>query len=113
MAISSELIGSLNTPGYVFRNSSPGTFALPKFPSGVAIMSIRWDRSGNVSYDILDRETGDVVKAVNTTSYGHVIDSAADGFPEVIEKETLLRFKNGTDVYMSIIPNIKKTPPPV
>lgn len=111
MAITSEFVGSLNTPGYVFKNSSPVTYALPKFPSGASIKTIRWSGNGNIAYDILNKETGAVLKAVNTASYGHVIDSSSDGFPEVTTKETLLRFKNNTEVYMSIVPNIRKSPP--
>ena len=111
MAITSEFVGSLNTPGYGFMNVSPGTYTLPKFPSGAAIMSVRWSSSGKQSFDILDRETGEVVKSVNTSSYGSVIDSINDGWHEVITKGALLRFNNRTEIYMFIIPNPRQTPP--
>ena len=111
MAITSEFIGSLQTPGFGFMVSSPGTYALPKFPYGAAIMSTRWDSSGKQSFDILDRETGEVVKSVNTSSYGSVIDSTNDGWHEAIKKGGLLRFNNRTEIYIFIIPNPRQTPP--
>ncbi len=111
MAITSEFIGSLNTPGYVFRTTSPGTFALPKFPNGATIMTIRWSGSGTTSYDLIYRDTGVVAKTITTTSYGTVNDSTAEGFHEVITQGALLRVNNSTDVYFSIVPNIRKTPP--
>ena len=111
MAITSEFIGSLHTPGFGFKVTKSGTYALPKFPHGAAILTVRWSSSGKQSFDILDRETGEVVKSVNTSSYGNVIDSINDGWHEVITKGSLLRFNNSTDIYVFIIPNPRKTPP--
>lgn len=111
MAIKSELIGSLQTPGFGFKVSSPGTYALPKFPYGAAISVTRWDSSGTVSFDILDRETGNAEFEKSTTSYGGVYNSLQYGWDGAAKKGALLRINNSTTIYVFIIPNHLKTPP--
>lgn len=111
MAITSEFIGSLHTPGFGFKVTTSGTYALPKFPHGAAILTVRWVSSGTQSYDILDRETGKVARSEKTSSYANISDSIDHGWHETAKKGSLLRFNNSTDIYVYIIPNPRKTPP--
>ena len=111
MAITSEIIGSLNTPGYGFKSESPGTYALPKYHAGASIMSVRWSGSNEVSYDIIDRETSEVMFRGRHSGYGSVQDISAYAFDGVITKGALLGINNSTPMYMYIIPNERQTPP--
>ena len=111
MAIASEIIGSLNTPGYGFENKSPATYRLPKYHAGVSIIAVRWGGSDEISYDILDRETGKVVDEARTTSYAHLKDLPPSRLVETLTKGALIRFNNSTPVQVYIIPNSKQTPP--
>ena len=110
MAITSEVVGGLNTPGFGFKISSPVTYALPKFPYGAAISVTRWATSGTVSFEILDRETGNVVHEKSTTSYGGVYTSR-NSWDEAAKKGALLRIRSSTEIYVFIIPNDLKAPP--
>lgn len=111
MAITSELIGSLQTPGFGFKVTTPGTYALPKFPHGAAILTVRWVSKGSHSYDILDRETGEVAKSENSSTWANISDSLDHGWHETAKKGSLLRFNTSTDINVFIIPNPRKTPP--
>ena len=111
MAITSEIIGSLNTPGFGFLVNSPSTYALPKFPDGAAIMATRWGGSSELSYDILDRETGEVVSEGRTASYAHVKNLQTDVIRSAIAKGALFRCNNSTSMYVFIIPNTEQAPP--
>lgn len=111
MAITSEFIGSLQTPGFGFKVSSPGTYVLPKFPHGAAMISTRWDSRGTVSFDILDRETGNAEFKKRTDAYGGVYNSIENGWDGAAKKGALLRINNSTTIYIFIIPNLLKTPP--
>ena len=111
MAITSEVVGGLNTPGFGFKISAPVTYALPKFPYGATISVTRWDPRGTVSFDILDRETGKAVFEKSTTSYGSVYNSLKDGWDGAAKKGALLRINNSTEIYVFIIPNHLKAPP--
>lgn len=111
MAITSELIGSLNTPGYGFQNKSPTTYRLPKFPNGASIMMARWGGSNSLSYDILDVETGNVFDGVRSTSYASTKDFISEEAAEVFAKGALIRFNNNTPTEVYIIPNTRQAPP--
>lgn len=111
MAITSELIGSLNTPGYGFLNNSPTTYILSKFPNGASIMAVRWGGSNEISYDVLDRETGNVLDGVRGTSYASTKNFISPQSAAVFAKGALIRFNNNTPVEVYIIPNTRQSPP--
>ena len=111
MAITSEIIGSMNTPGYGFYNAAPKTYRLPKFPAGASIMIVRWGGSNEMSYDILDSETGEVMFESRSTTHGHFKDIPANELDKVITKGALLRCNNSTPMYVYIIPNTRQAPP--
>ena len=111
MAITSEIIGSLNTPGYGFLNESPTTYILPKFPNGASIMVSRWGGSNELSYDILDIETGSVIDGVRSTSHGAVKNFTSTQSVKILAKGALLRINNSTPTQVYIIPNTRQTPP--
>ena len=111
MAITSEIIGSLNTPGYGFQNDSLTTYSLPKFPNGAAIMLTRWVSSGEMSFDILDGETGEVVDGTSTTGYARAKNMPSGAARNALAKGALLRFNTSTSLYAFIIPNGEQAPP--
>jgi len=111
MAITSELIGGLNTPGYGFHNGSPKTYKLPKYHAGISIMVARWSGSGELSYDILDRETGSVVDGSESPSYANQKSFTSPEVIESLKKGALIRFNNSTAMQVYIIPNPRQAPP--
>ena len=111
MAIKSELIGSLNTPGFGFRSTAPATYALPKYPYGATVTIVRWATSGTMSFDILDRETGNAVLERSTTSYAGFYASNSNGWDETAKKGALLRINSSTEMYVFVIPNTMQAPP--
>ena len=111
MTITSEIIGSLNTPGYGFLNDSLTTYSLPKFPNGVAILLTRWVASGEMSFDILDGETGKVVDGTSTTGYARSKNMPSGAARNALAKGALLRFNTSTPLYAYIIPNGEQAPP--
>ena len=111
MAITSELIGSLNTPGYGFLNKSPRTYILPKFFNGASIIVVRWGGSNELSYDVLDRETGKVLDGVRKDTYATTKDFISEQSVEVFAKGALFRCNNSTPMQVYIIPNPRQTPP--
>ena len=111
MAITSEIIGSLNTPGYGFLNKTPDTYILPPYHSGVSILVARWNSSDSMSYDLLDKNTGAVLEEVRPTgsvNWKNLTPSSLDG---AVAKGMLIRFNNSTPIQVYIIPNQRQTPP--
>ena len=111
MAITSELVGSLQVPGFAFLVNSPTTYALPKFPYGASIMAVRWGGSSELSYDLLDRETGEVKTSMVTASHAMNTSVTATAKDGLIAKGALLRSNNSTPMYVYISPNTTRTPP--
>ena len=111
MAITSEVVGGLNTPGYVFLNQSAKTYDLPRFPQGCNITTVNWAGSGEMSYDFINKATGDVFQGKKLTVTGHNVTFPADWLNEVHPNGVLLRFNNGTPTLVAIVPNEMKTPP--
>lgn len=111
MAITSELIGSLNIPGYVFLVQSPGTYELPKFPAGLSITTTRWSGSKDVSYDLIDKVTGEVFLEKRLTPHGHNYSIKGAWLKEHHPNGFLIRFNTNTHVLVCIVPNLLLTPP--
>ena len=111
MAITSELIGSLHTPGYGFKSDSRSTYALPKYSNGITILGVVWDSSSGISWDIIDRETGNVVgekRASSSATWGDYTDTTV---VEALRKGALLRINYNRPMQIYILPNPRQTPP--
>ena len=111
MAITSELIGSLSAPGYGFLTEPRGIYALPKYRTSITILVARWSGSGNISYDILDRETGSVVQEVRSSSYAAWEEFISPEVVSTLGKGALIRFNNSTTFQAYIVPNARQAPP--
>ena len=111
MAITSEFIGSLNQQGYVFLNETPKTYDLPKFPAGVSITTTRWNGSKDVSYDLVNKDTGEVWLEKRLSPHGHNYSIDGAWLKEHHPNGFLLRFNTGTPVLVCIVPNLLITPP--
>lgn len=103
MAITSEFIGTLNPRTVLFENRSAKTYVLPKFPRGLIMVTTKWGPGSDVSYDLLDKDTGKVVveKRIPATGnyWGMLASDTRKSFPNGI----LLRFNNDTPVLVTII----------
>ena len=111
MAIASDIIGSLNTPGYGFLNETPNTYILPPFHSGVSIFVARWRGSDPTSYDLLDKNTGSVLKEVRPSSSLQWENLSPSELNGAVAKGMLMRINNSTPTQVYIIPNRRQTPP--
>lgn len=111
MAITSELIGSLNLPGYGFYSTTATTYELPSYSKGLSILTVRWSGSKGISYDLLDKDTGKVVKEERTSSFAHWENIEAVNTDGIDTKKLLLRINNSTPMQVYIIPNPKQDPP--
>src|SRR5699024_3964380 len=111
MAITSEIIGSLNTPGYGFLNETPNTYILPPYHSGVSIFIGRWRGKDSLSYEMLDKNTGAVLREVRpgtSLQWENLRPSDLNG---AVAKGLVIRFNNSTPTQVYIIPNRRQTPP--
>ena len=111
MAITSELIGNLNTPGFGFKNESAVTYALPKYSNGITILTVIWSGRNYISYDIIDRETGNVVGETRVSSSSTWENYTDTTVVEALKKGALIRFNNSNPLQVYIVPNPRQTPP--
>ena len=111
MAITSELIGSLHTPGFGFLSPSRSTYALPKYSNGISILAVPWDSSKGISWDIIDRETGSTVFSTRNPSYATWENYSSQEAVNTFKKGALLRINDSKKIQVYIIPNPRQTPP--
>ena len=111
MAITSEIVGRLNLPGYKFINRSPATYEIPPMPRGMAVASIRWGGSNDISVDMLNKESGEKLFEFRSSNYAQELSWSANDLGGAIKNGVLMRFNNNTPIMACVIPNSNSTPP--
>ena len=111
MAITSEIVGRLNLPGYKFINRSPATYEIPPMPRGMAVLFTRWGGSDEISVDVLNKESETTIFEFRSSSYAQEMSWHPSGLGGEIKNGVLMRFNNNTPIMACIVPNSNSTPP--
>ena len=111
MAITSEIVGRLNLPGYKFINRSPATYEIPPMPRGMAVLFTRWGGSSDMSVDVLNKKSGKKLFEFRSSNYALEMSWGPSSLEGEIKNGVLMRFNNNTPIMACVVPNSNSTPP--
>ena len=112
MAVTSQLIGSIGgAQGYFITSTSPKTYELPPNPNGWSILLARWASSGNISFTITNRVSGEVVWDRNVSSGANEFWPYNDATFRACNDGMNITIRNSVDLRICIASGTKQIPP--